>query len=65
MTKPTVAVYKFSSCDGCQLSILNMEDELLDIASVFDIAYFLEASRAVKPAPYDIGLVECSVTTPS
>ena len=49
--KPKVAVYKFSSCDGCQLTILNMEDELLDLASAVDIAYFIEATRAVKPGP--------------
>ncbi len=62
--KPTVAVYKFSSCDGCQLSLLNMEDELLDLANAVDIAFFLEASRATRPGPYDIALVEGSVTTP-
>ena len=61
--KPTVAVYKFSSCDGCQLSLLNMEDELLDLANAIDIAFFLEATRAAKPGPYDIALVEGSVTT--
>src|SRR5512143_1355700 len=62
--KPTVAVYKFSSCDGCQLSLLNMEDELLDLAGAIDIAMFLEATRAEKPGPYDIAIVEGSVTTP-
>ncbi len=62
--KPTLAVYKFSSCDGCQLSILNMEDELLDIAGALDIAYFLEATRAERPGPYDIAIVEGSITTP-
>ena len=64
MGKPTVAVYKFSSCDGCQLSLLNLEDELLDLAGAVEIAYFLEATRRVLPGPYDIGLVEGSVTTP-
>lgn len=63
MSNPTVAVHKFSSCDGCQLSILNLEDELLDLAGAIDIAYFLEASSAVKPGPYDIALVEGSVST--
>ncbi len=63
-TKPTVAVYKFSSCDGCQLSLLNMEDELLDLAGAIDIAFFLEATRAQRPGPYDIAIVEGSVTTP-
>jgi coenzyme F420-reducing hydrogenase gamma subunit len=62
--KPKLAVYKFSSCDGCQLSLLNLEDELLDLASAVDISYFLEATRTVKPGPYDVGLVEGSVTTP-
>ena len=62
--KPTLAVYKFSSCDGCQLSILNMEDELLDLAGALDIAYFLEATRAERPGPYDIAIVEGSITTP-
>ncbi len=62
--KPSLAVYKFSSCDGCQLSILNMEDELLDIAGALDIAYFLEATRAERPGPYDIAIVEGSITTP-
>lgn len=61
--KPTVAVFKFSSCDGCQLSLLNMEDELLDLANAVDIAFFLEASRAARPGPYDIAIVEGSITT--
>ena len=61
--KPTVAVYKFSSCDGCQLSILNMEEELLDLVGVVEIAYFLEARRQTLPGPYDIVLVEGSVST--
>jgi len=62
--KPKVAVYKFSSCDGCQLTLLNLEDELLDLAAALDISYFLEATRTVKPGPYDIGIVEGSITTP-
>jgi coenzyme F420-reducing hydrogenase gamma subunit len=64
MNKPSVAVYKFSSCDGCQLSILNLEDELLDLVGAVEIAYFLEARRRTLPGPYDIALVEGSVTTP-
>jgi len=61
--KPTVAVFKFSSCDGCQLSLLNMEDELLDLAGAVDIAMFLEATRTARPGPYDIALVEGSIST--
>ncbi len=62
--KPTVAVYKFSSCDGCQLSLLNLEEELLTLVEQVEIAYFLEATRRTQPGPYDIALVEGSVTTP-
>ncbi|MFC1997346.1 oxidoreductase [Chloroflexota bacterium] len=64
MSKPTIAVHKFSSCDGCQLSILNLEDELLDLVGVIEVAFFLEATSAIQPGPYDIALVEGSVTTP-
>ena len=43
--KPTLAVWKFASCDGCQLSLLDLEDELLALAGEIEIAYFLEARR--------------------
>jgi sulfhydrogenase subunit delta len=62
-SKVKLAVYKFSSCDGCQLSLLNLEDHLLDLAQAVDIAYFLEARRRVLPPPYDIGLGEGSIST--
>lgn len=62
--RPKLAVYKFSSCDGCQLSLLNLEDELLDLVGAVEIAYFLEARRRVLPPPYDVGLVEGSISTP-
>jgi len=62
--KPTLAVHKFSSCDGCQLSILNLEDELLDLVGAVEIAYFVEARTRMLPGPYDIAMVEGSVTTP-
>ena len=64
MSNPTLAVHKFSSCDGCQLSILNLEDELLDLVGAVEVAYFLEASSKIQPGPYDIAMVEGSVTTP-
>ena len=62
--KPKLAVWKFASCDGCQLSFLDCEDELLAIAGKVEIANFPEASRAVVKGPYDISLVEGSITTP-
>ena len=62
--KQTLAVWKFSSCDGCQLSLLDCEDELLALADRLRIAYFLEATSAVAEGPYDISIVEGSITTP-
>lgn len=62
--KPKLAVWKFASCDGCQLSVLDCEDELLALAGAVQIAYFPEATRAVIKGPYDISLVEGSITTP-
>ena len=63
MTKPSLAVWKLASCDGCQLTLLDCEDELLTLPGVVSIAHFLEASSAVQPGPYDISLVEGSITT--
>ena len=64
LKRPKVAVFKFASCDGCQLSLLDAEDELLLVAGAVEIANFPEASRRVLKGPYDIGLVEGSITTP-
>ena len=61
--RPRLAVFKFASCDGCQLSILNLEEDLLAIGQALDLAYFPEASSDMKPGPYDIALVEGSITT--
>jgi coenzyme F420-reducing hydrogenase gamma subunit len=62
--RPKLAVWKFASCDGCQLSLLDCEDELLAVTDRIEIAYFLEASRATVKGPYDLSLVEGSITTP-
>lgn len=63
--RPKLAVWKFASCDGCQLSLLDCEDQLLDVAGAIDIAYFPEATRGVIEGPYDLSLVEGSITTPN
>jgi coenzyme F420-reducing hydrogenase gamma subunit len=62
--RPKLAVWKFASCDGCQLTLLNCEDELIPLAGEIEIAYFPEATRAVVEGPYDVSLVEGSITTP-
>lgn len=63
--RPTLAVWKLASCDGCQLTILDCEDELLALAGRLHIAYFLEMSSTKVAGPYDISIVEGSVTTPA
>ena len=63
MTRPTIAVWKFASCDGCQLTILDCEDELLAIAAALDIRMFLEAGPDELLDHYDISFVEGSITT--
>jgi sulfhydrogenase subunit delta len=61
--RPRLAVWKFASCDGCQLSLLDCEDELLTLAGAVQIAYFPEASSTIEDGPYDLSLVEGSITT--
>lgn len=59
--RPRLAVWKFSSCDGCQLQLLDLEDELLELAGQVEISYFLEASSSVGRGPFDLSLVEGSI----
>lgn len=63
MDVPSLAVWKFASCDGCQLTLLDCEDELLTLAGRVRIATFLEASSTVVAGPYDVSLVEGSIGT--
>lgn len=58
-----IAVHKLASCDGCQLSLLDCEDELLPVLGAIDLAYFPEATSVMKKGPYDVSLVEGSITT--
>lgn len=63
-SRPRVAVFKMASCDGCQLQILDAEEALLELAEAIEIVNFAEASSDMRPGPYDITLVEGSVSTP-
>ncbi|MEV4439545.1 oxidoreductase [Streptomyces sp. NPDC049577] len=62
--RPRLGVFKFASCDGCQLTLLDCEEELLPLAAEMEIAHFAEASSDIRPGPYDLSLVEGSVSTP-
>ncbi len=61
--RPTLAVWKFASCDGCQLQVLSLADRLLTLTERVDVAMFLEATRSQVAGPYDVSLVEGSITT--
>jgi coenzyme F420-reducing hydrogenase gamma subunit len=63
--RPSLAVWKFASCDGCQLTLLDCEDDLLTLTGTVDIVHFTEMSRSTTAGPYDVSLVEGSITTPA
>jgi len=63
MKRPRIGVFKFTSCDGCQLSILNLDEEFFDLLQVYDIAYFREALDKAPLREYDVGIVEGSIST--
>ena len=63
MRRPRIGVFKFTSCDGCQLSILNLEERLLRLLEFFDMAYFREAADLPPRRQYDLGIVEGSIST--
>jgi coenzyme F420-reducing hydrogenase gamma subunit len=67
-TRPRLAVFKFASCDGCQLQVIDVlgrgGQHLGAVADTLDIEHFLEARSRIGVGPYDVGLVEGSVSTP-
>jgi coenzyme F420-reducing hydrogenase gamma subunit len=62
--RPRLGIMKFASCDGCQLTLLDLEDQLLDLVTTFDLVEFAEASSHRSSGPYDLVLVEGSISTP-
>ena len=62
MTKPKVAVHKFSSCDGCQLAFINLGEDLLTLSGLVDILHFAEAGPLDEDAKVDIAFIEGSIS---
>lgn len=62
MSKPTVAVHKFSSCDGCQLALINLGEPLLVLTELVDILHFAEAGPLDEDAKVDIAIIEGSIS---
>lgn len=63
MTKPRVAIFDFACCEGCQLQILNLEEDLLNLISIIDPVEWREAISD-QSDEYDIAIVEGSITRP-
>lgn len=61
MSKPRIAIFDFACCEGCQLQIVNMEDEILDLLSVVDPVEWREA-MSDQSDEYDIAIIEGSIT---
>ena len=59
--KPRVAFFDFASCEGCQLTVINLEDEILDILDKVDIVNFREAISD-QSEEYDVAIIEGSIT---
>ncbi len=64
MSKPPIGVFSFTSCEGCQLQLLNYEDDLLDLLERIEIVNFREAIDE-KSDNYAIAFVEGSISTAS
>ena len=58
--KPRVAFFDFASCEGCQLQVANLEETLLDVLALVDVASFREVMKEHSD-DYDIALVEGSI----
>lgn len=64
VSRPRLGVFKLASCDGCQLTLLDCEDELLPVTERIELAWFPEAATRVDDGrDYDLVLVEGSVST--
>jgi len=62
--RPRVGVIKLASCDGCQLTILDLEDELLAVTDRFEFVEFAEATSRRSSGPFDVLFVEGSISSP-
>jgi len=61
--KPKVAFFDFSSCEGCQLQIADLEEEIIDLISIVDVVSFREVMKEHSD-DYDIAIIEGSIMRP-
>jgi sulfhydrogenase subunit delta len=63
MAKPRIAIFDFACCEGCQLQIVNLEEEILSLLGAADVVEWREA-MSEKSDEYDIAIIEGSLTRP-
>jgi coenzyme F420-reducing hydrogenase gamma subunit len=61
MAKPKIAIFDFACCEGCQLQIVNLEEEILSLLGGADVVEWREA-MSEKSDEYDIAVIEGSIT---
>ncbi len=62
--RPRLAFFDFSCCEGCQLQVINLEEDLIPLVGHVDIVEFREAISD-RSDEYDIAVVEGSITRKS
>jgi sulfhydrogenase subunit delta len=63
MDRPRVAIFDFACCEGCQLQIVNLEEEILNLIDVVQIVEWREG-MSDQSREYDIAIIEGSITRP-
>jgi sulfhydrogenase subunit delta len=61
--RPKVAFFDFASCEGCQLQIANLEDELLDLVGAVELVNFREVMTE-RSDDYAVAFIEGACTRP-
>ncbi len=64
MANPKVGFFDFTCCEGCQLQVANLGENLLHILEAVDVVEFREVLSEKWPGQLDVAIVEGSITTP-
>lgn len=62
--KIKTALFKFTCCAGCQFALLHFFTQQIETFELLDFVYFKMAISKELEEPYDLALIEGSVSTP-
>jgi len=62
--KPKLGFFDFTGCEGCQLEVLNFDNELVELLKQVDIVNFREA-MSEKGEDYEIAFIDGAITSES